>query len=147
MRNPSSQRSSARRLRPGPRFVTAVRRVVVGPAAALSLAASFVPIAAYAHHGWSDYDEARPVTLSGPIDESRYENPHATIVMHDGDQRYEVVLAPVARMEARGAPRAALAVGETVRVVGYPSRSHPGEVRAERITWIGARPERTVELR
>jgi hypothetical protein len=36
-----------------------------------------------------------------------------------------------------------LTVGTTVTVVGYPNRTDPGEIRAERITVAG----KTVELR
>ena len=38
--------------------------------AALALAA-----AAHAHHGWSEYDSAKPLTVSGVIKESGYEHP------------------------------------------------------------------------
>jgi hypothetical protein len=54
-----------------------------------------------------------------------------------------VVLAPPSRMERRGLSATALRVGETATVVGYPSRSDPDEMRAERITIDG----KTVELR
>jgi hypothetical protein len=46
-------------------------------------------------------------------------------------------------MENRGLPRAELVPGKTVTVVGYPNRSKPDEMRAERITVGG----KTVELR
>ena len=100
-----------------------------------------------AHHGWSDYDADRQLTLPGRVDASSYENPHATIVLTSGGRQYDVVLAPVSRMEARGASRASVAVGREVTVVGYPSRSHANEVRAERITVVDGTDTRTVELR
>jgi hypothetical protein len=53
------------------------------------------------------------------------------------------VLAPPSRMENRGLPKDALKIGNTVTVVGYPNRSKPEEMRAERITFQG----KTVELR
>jgi hypothetical protein len=53
------------------------------------------------------------------------------------------VLAPPSRMERRGLPREALAMGATVTVVGYPHRDTADELRAERITASG----NTVELR
>ena len=54
-----------------------------------------------------------------------------------------VVLAPPSRMERRGLPRTMLTPGTKATVVGYPSRSDPEEMRAERITVDG----KTVELR
>jgi len=53
------------------------------------------------------------------------------------------VLAPPSRMTARGLPPADLKPGGTVTVVGYPNRSKPEEMRAERII-VG---NKTVELR
>jgi hypothetical protein len=46
-------------------------------------------------------------------------------------------------MENRGLPRTALQPGVTATVVGYPSRTDPEEMRAERITVDG----KTTELR
>ncbi len=53
------------------------------------------------------------------------------------------VLAPPSRMETRGLQRDALKTGVTATVVGYPSRTNPDELRAERITIDG----KTTELR
>ena len=95
-------------------------------AAALVLAAA----PAFAHHGWSDYDGDHPLTLKGRIQAASYENPHATITLDASGKRYTVVLAPVSRMESRGASRESVAVGRDVTVVGYASKTHAGEVRA-----------------
>ncbi|SOY69063.1 Conserved Hypothetical protein, putative exported protein [Cupriavidus taiwanensis] len=108
-------------------------------AAALALAA----VPASAHHGWSTYDETRPMTLTGKIVESHYENPHARIRIDAGGKRWLAVLAPVSRMEARGATSDKVAVGREVTLVGYASKEKPDELRAERITVDG----NTVELR
>ncbi|PVY77102.1 hypothetical protein C7414_10842 [Cupriavidus alkaliphilus] len=108
-------------------------------AAALAMAA----VPAIAHHGWSTYDETRPLTLTGKIVESHYENPHAHIRIDAGGKRWLAVLAPVSRMEARGATSDKVAVGREVTLVGYASKEKPDELRAERITVDG----KTVELR
>ncbi len=117
--------------------------------AASALAATLLACAtpAFAHHGWSDYDADTKLTLKGTIKASSYENPHATITLDADNKTYTVVLAPVSRMEGRGASREAVAVGKQVTVVGYPSRTHPGEVRAERIQFRDADADKTVELR
>ena len=54
-----------------------------------------------------------------------------------------MTLAPVSRMQARGAPAELVAVGKTVSAYGYPSTVERDEMRAERITVDG----KTVELR
>ena len=61
---------------------------------------------------------------------------------HDG-KRWLIILAPPSRMDRRGLPAADLSVGKPVKVEGYPSRVHDGEMRAERITVDG----RVIELR
>jgi Family of unknown function (DUF6152) len=98
---------------------------------------------ALAHHGWSGYDSERPMTLTGVIRESGYENPHGYIVLEGEARTWHVVLAPPTRMQSRGLPRDALAEGAEATVEGYPHRTTPDELRAERITVGG----RTVELR
>ncbi len=117
--------------------------------AVTALAATMLVFAApaFAHHGWSDYDADTKLTLKGTIKTSSYENPHATITLDADSKTYTVILAPVSRMESRGASRDALAVGKEVTVIGYPSRTHAGEVRAERIQFKEAGADKTVELR
>ncbi len=110
--------------------------------ALLLIALSYAPLGA-AHHGWSEYDSSRTLTLSGKILESGYEHPHGHIRLEAADKTWHVVLAPPSRMQARGLPRTALKPGATVSVVGYPNRNKPDELRAERITV----EEKTIELR
>jgi hypothetical protein len=96
-----------------------------------------------AHHGWSGYDSARPLTIVGVILESGYEHPHGFVRLESPDKVWLVVLAPPSRMERRGLPKELLATGTTVSVHGYPHRQIGEEMRAERITING----KTVELR
>jgi hypothetical protein len=110
---------------------------------ALSLLLLAAPAAVLAHHGWGSYDASKPITVVGPIQSSTYENPHALITVKAPDKVWTVTLAPVSRMQARGAPAEFVAVGKTVSAYGYPSTVESGEMRAERITIDG----KTVELR
>lgn len=95
--------------------------------------------AASAHHGWAEYDPQRPVNLAGTIRDVRYANPHVTLRMDtpaSGSARagsWTVVLAPVARMRARGITEARLRDGATVRVIGQRHRRTADEVKIERI--------------
>ncbi|ULX52228.1 hypothetical protein A9P79_10105 [Cupriavidus taiwanensis] len=117
-------------------FRPALLRPILGTVA---LAMAAVP--ALAHHGWSTYDETKPMTLTGKIVESYYENPHAHIRIDAGGKRWLAVLAPVSRMEARGATSDKVAVGREVTLVGYASKEKPDELRAERITMDGKKVE------
>jgi hypothetical protein len=115
----------------GLRLMAAVGGLLVGASAAA------------AHHGWSGYDSTRELTLTGTITESGYEHPHGGVKLQTPGKTWNVVLAPPSRMENRGLSRAMLAAGTRATVVGYPNRTDPDEMRAERITIAG----KTTELR
>jgi hypothetical protein len=108
------------------------------PAALALLAAP-----ALAHHGWGSYDAAHPVTVTGPILTSKFENPHAIVTVRGSDKVWTVTLAPTSRMESRGAVAAVVAVGKDVSAYGYPSTVAKDEMRAERVTVDG----KTYEMR
>jgi len=106
-------------------------------------ALALLPAAAVAHHGWSEYDSAKPLKLSGKIVEAGYEHPHGFVRLEVPGKTWLCVLAPPSRMENRGLAQSALKPGVQAVIEGYPNRSKPEEMRAERIT-IGGK---TVELR
>ena len=107
------------------------------------LASALTAGAAWAHHGWSEYDSSKPLTLTGVIKDSGYEHPHGHVRLETPGKTWSVVLAPPSRMERRGLSKAALKSGTQVTVMGYPNREKTEEMRAERITVNG----KTVELR
>jgi hypothetical protein len=98
---------------------------------------------AAAHHGWGSYDASKAIVVEGPIQTLSYSNPHATITVKTADKLWTVTLAPVSRMQARGASAEMVAVGRSVKALGYASKVDPNEMRAERITVDG----KTVEMR
>ena len=102
-----------------------------------------VPMAALAHHGWSEYDSSKVLKLTGKIVESGYEHPHGHIRFDAPGKTWNVILAPPSRMENRGLQKEWLKPGATATVEGYANRNKPEEMRAERIIING----KTVELR
>jgi Family of unknown function (DUF6152) len=110
---------------------------------ALVAAFALVTGSALAHHGWGSYDAAKPVTVTGSILTSKFENPHAVITVRGGDKTWTVTLAPTSRMNTRGATQQVVAVGKDVSAYGYPSTVEKDEMRAERITVDG----KTYEMR
>ena len=114
-----------------------MKRLLIGAFAAA------LPVAAAAHHGWSEYDSSKALKLTGKIVESGYEHPHGHVRLEAPGKSWNVVLAPPSRMERRGLDKGALKAGASVTVEGYPNRDKPEEMRAERITVNG----KTVELR
>lgn len=102
------------------------------------------------HHGWANYHQDQELDYTGIILKNDIGNPHTYIDFKViGEEELEVtewfvVLAPLNRMRNRGmTDDSMLAVGDTVRVVGYPHRTIKTEMRAERII-IG---DLTIELR
>jgi hypothetical protein len=60
----------------------------------LLLAGAAAPLAALAHHGWSSFDQDKPVYLEGRIKTVRWANPHAEAVLAvDGALRLPADLA------------------------------------------------------
>ncbi len=102
-----------------------------------------LPAAVYAHHGWSSYDSSRVLKVTGQFQTVSWTNPHGTATMNWKGKKWQVVLAPTARMQARGLTPAMIAPGKPVTLVGYPRRDGVAEMRIERITAGG----KTVELR
>ncbi len=114
---------------------------ILAAAAALALAAA--PGGALAHHGWSSYDATVLVRVTAPLSSLSWGNPHGTAtVVHQG-KTWDVILAPVSRMEARGLTEDMLAPGKTVTLEGYARKDGTAELRLERIIAQG----KTVELR
>ena len=102
-----------------------------------------LPAAAIAHHGWSSYDATKTVTVTAPLTQVGWGNPHGSAKVMYQNKSWDVVLAPVARMEARGLTREMLAGNKIVTLVGYPRSDGTPEMRIERITV----DRKTVELR
>ncbi len=98
---------------------------------------------AQAHHGWGGYDADKVLTFNGMIVEYKFINPHGELKLQVPEKVWMVTLAPPFRMQNRGLIEEMMKVGSTCTVVGYPSKSDPNEMRAERITVAG----KTVELR
>lgn len=111
--------------------------------ALLALSTLALPAAALAHHGWSTYDSTKVIDLNGSFTAVSWSNPHGTAKMKWNGKTWDVILAPVSRMEARGLTAAMIAPGQKIRIVGYPRRDGTAEMRLERVIVGG----KTIELR
>jgi len=115
-----------------------MKKLLVAAAIAVAL-----PAAVQAHHGWSSYDATKVLTVEGKFRTVSWANPHGTATIDWKGKRWNVVLAPTGRMEARGLTKAMIAPGKPVKLVGYPRVDGTAEMRIERVTAGG----KTVELR
>ena len=114
------------------------KRLIAATAAIL-----LMPGAALAHHGWSSYDAEKTLKVTAPLTAVAWRNPHGEAKVDYGGKTWTVVLAPVARMEARGLTKAMISGGKPVTLKGYPRKDGVAEMRIERIIVDG----KTVELR
>lgn len=89
---------------------------------------------AAAHHGWGSYDDSRKMTIQGPVKHLQWQNPHVHIRLDHEGKEWEIVLAPITRMQLRGLSPDMLAHGTIIAAQGYPSKRVENEMRAERIT-------------
>jgi hypothetical protein len=99
--------------------------------------------AAPAHHGWTGYDPSKTMTVTAQLRDVTWANPHGGARITWQKKEWVVVLAPPARMEARGLTQAMLAADAPVTLVGQPRLDGTPEMKIERVT-IGGK---TIELR
>lgn len=97
------------------------------------LAAVAIALPAAAHHGWGSYDAENPMTIGGAIKTLKLENPHGEMTVEHEGADWLITLAPLSRMNTRGATADIVKVGEAVTAYGYPKRDGTQEIRAE---WI-----------
>ena len=112
-------------------------------AAALAGLLLLAPTAAAAHHGWSSYDARQTVRITGPLTDVQWVNPHGSAKVAYQGKTWDVILAPLLRMESRGLAREMISAGQVVTLEGYPRLDGTAEMRIERVIVDG----RTVELR
>lgn len=110
-------------------------RQIFVPAVALPLL--FLPAAA--HHGWGSYDATKPLTITSAIEQVTIGNPHGDLMLTHNGEMWHVTLAPMSRMNARGATADVVKLGATITVYGYPKRDGTKEMRAEWIEIDGKR--------
>jgi hypothetical protein len=96
---------------------------------------------AAAHHGWGSYDAEKPITIEGTIETISLENPHGEMRVVLEGAPWLITLAPLSRMNARGATADIVQAGKTVTAYGYPKRDGTPEIRAEWIEIDGNRYE------
>ena len=104
------------------------QRLVLTSAALLALAQP-----AFAHHGWSDYDNATLTAVTGVVQEYQFGNPHGVITLLADGEELTATLAPPSRMERAGMGADSVAVGDTVTVEGHVNLSDPHEMKIKRV--------------
>ena len=98
---------------------------VVSLAALVGVA--LVPLAANAHHSYSEYDDAKSVEVEGKLVEVAWQNPHARILVESVDAAgarvtWDIESAGLNNFRRMNVPLEIFAVGSTVKIAGWPSK-------------------------
>mgnify|MGYP003584150006 CR=1 FL=1 len=109
----------------------------------IAVIVALLPTSLAAHHGWSSYEAGKTLTIDGPLTSLRWANPHGAATIRYQGRDWDVVLAPVSRMETRGLSETMLKPGRKVTLIGYPRSDGTPEMRIERVIVAG----KTYELR
>ena len=105
--------------------------------AALILAASLYPIAAFAHHGWS-WTTGANMELTGVIQEARLGNPHGVLTVDSAGRLWTVEVGQPWRNERAGLTDGDLAKGVEATFIGEPAAEQGAyRLKAERLTIDG----------
>ena len=85
-------------------------------------AAGFAPALARAHHGWSGFDQDRPIYLEGKAESVVWKNPHAELML-----RVSPGLAVPADLAKRALPAQSASVdpAKVVAATRLPTRKDP----------------------
>jgi hypothetical protein len=92
----------------------------------IALLAASIPISA--HHGNTEYDTAKTVTITGTVTNYLYINPHVLIVLERKNDRGEMdrwqgELPPPAKLSRAGWSKYTLKAGDSVSISGNPARN------------------------
>jgi hypothetical protein len=100
---------------------------------------------AMAHHGSSDYDVSREVTIAGTVKEWKWTQPHTWVVLNVSRpggvvEEWSGEGPPLQWAASRGWSTATLKAGESVRLVMYPARAQARGGLVKRIEPAGRDP-------
>ena len=100
---------------------------------------------AMAHHGSSEYDVSREVTIAGTVKEWKWTQPHTWVVLsvpRPGGvvEEWSGEGPPLQWAASRGWSTATLKAGESVRLVMYPARAQARGGLVKRIEPAGRDP-------
>lgn len=99
---------------------------------------------ALAHHGTSEYDSSKSVSIRGTIVELEYVNPHALIVFNAKDDsgqvsEWKAELQSPNLLSRRGWSRSTLKPGDEVVVTGHPVKNGAKAMSAQKVVFSDGR--------
>jgi hypothetical protein len=117
------------------------RATVISLAACALLAA----LPAAAHHSFAtEYDKAKPISVTGTVRKVEWRNPHIWFYLDVKDDRGRVTTwgfsgAPPAFLQRQGIPRDVMKLGDVVRVDGFRARDGSNNASGGKVTFADGR--------
>ena len=104
----------------------------------------FAAAPAFAHHGTSEYDSSKSVSIHGTVVELEYVNPHALIVFNVKDENGQVSewhaeLQSPNLLSRRGWSRSTLKPGDEVIITGHPVKNGAHAMAAQKVVFADGR--------
>ena len=83
---------------------------------------------AVAHHGWGSYDAAKAFTITAPVEQLEWTNPHAHLYIETKDEKgaivvWDVELMSLNHLRSYGWTAKTVQVGDIVSATGMYARS------------------------
>ena len=124
--------------------MTCTSRFLVGNVFAVAVAAVVVvPVAA--HHSFAaEYDQNKPITVTGEVIRLEWTNPHARVAVDQKTDEGKIVhwdfeLGPPTALMRRGWSRNSLKPGTVVTVNGFQAKDEPNVANARTVTLADGR--------
>lgn len=97
-----------------------------------------------AHHGTSEYDGSKSISLHGTVKELEYVNPHALIVFTVKDDsgqvsEWQAELQSPNLLSRRGWSRSTLKPGDDVIITGHPVKNGAKAMAAQKVVFADGR--------
>jgi hypothetical protein len=98
----------------------------------------------FAHHGTSEYDSSKTVSLPGTVTELEYVNPHALIIFNVKDgtgqvSEWKAELQSPNLLSRRGWSRSTLKPGDQVVITGHPVKNGAKAMAAQKVVFADGR--------
>lgn len=95
---------------------------------ALVTGLSLIPVSAWAHHGWAEFDEKAEVKLQGTVTDFHFVNPHCVVEFEVKDERgriqkWQGEFSSPGVLSRKGWNAASLEAGDKITIAGHPAHN------------------------